>query len=251
MPPLSEMEVMGRVVQLSLVSTTAWLVEPEEESKRSPIIVVRAMVIPDEGRFPVRLLNPRNEPVNLRKGDQIAVMEPLPVDIANVVAVVDDATVPRADREQVLWQMVSKSEDKLSNREKEQLFSVLVEFADIFAVERDELGRTGKIKHEINTGTATPTRQHVRRIPPARRTETSKLIKDMLKKEVIRPSASPWASPIVLVRKKDGSTRFCVDYRKVNHITREDAYPLPRVDDTLDPLAGSKWFSTLDLISGY
>ena len=68
---------------------------------------------------------------------------------------------------------------------------------------------------------------------------------------MIRPSSSPWASPIVLVKKKDGSTRFCVDYRKVNKVTRKDAYPLPRVDDTLDTLAGAKWFSTLDLISGY
>ena len=68
---------------------------------------------------------------------------------------------------------------------------------------------------------------------------------------MIKPSTSPWASPIVLVQKKDGSTWFCVDYRKVNNVTRKDAYPLPRVDDILDTLAGSQWFSTLDLISGY
>ena len=73
----------------------------------------------------------------------------------------------------------------------------------------------------------------------------------MLKKKVIRLFASPWAFPIVLVQKKDGSTRFCVDYRKVNQVTRKDAYPLPREDDTLGTLSGTKWFSTLDLISGY
>ena len=73
----------------------------------------------------------------------------------------------------------------------------------------------------------------------------------MLQKQVISPSKSPWASPIVLVRKKDGTTRFCVDYRKVNDITRKDAYPIPRVDDTLDTLSGSAWFTTLDLKSGY
>ena len=78
-----------------------------------------------------------------------------------------------------------------------------------------------------------------------------RLLDDMLKKNVIQPSTSPWASPIVLVRKKDGSMRFCVDYRKVNAVTRKDAYPLPRVDDTLDTLSGSRWFTTLDLISGY
>lgn len=73
----------------------------------------------------------------------------------------------------------------------------------------------------------------------------------MLERDVIQPTNSPWVSPIVLVQKKDGSMRFCVDYRKVNSVTRKDAYPLPHVDDTLDTLAGSKWFSTLDYLSGY
>ena len=73
----------------------------------------------------------------------------------------------------------------------------------------------------------------------------------MLNSNIITPSTSPWASPVVLVQKKDGSLRFCVDYRKVNAVTRKDAYPLPRVDDTLDTLACYKWFTTLDLLSGY
>ena len=133
----------------------------------------------------------------------------------------------------------------------EQLFALLFDYADIFAADQDDLGRTGKIKHKINTGDSSPIRQPVRRVPPIRRDEARTLLQGMLQKGVIKPSTSPWASPIVLVKKKDGSTRFCVDYRKVNHVTRKDAYPLPRVDDILDTLAGSQYFSTLDLLSGY
>ena len=73
----------------------------------------------------------------------------------------------------------------------------------------------------------------------------------MLAKDVIHRSTSPWASPIVLLKKKDGTTRFCVDYRKLNEVSRKYAYPLPRIDATLDTLVGSRWFSTLDLLSGY
>ena len=73
----------------------------------------------------------------------------------------------------------------------------------------------------------------------------------MLEKNTIQPSNSPWTSPIILVKKKNGALRFCVDYRKLNAVTRKDAYPLPRVDDTLDTLAHARWFTTLDLISGY
>ena len=94
-------------------------------------------------------------------------------------------------------------------------------------------------------------RQRSRRIAPAQREETTKMLQDMLNKQVIQPSTSPWASPIVLVRKKDGTLRFCVDYSNFNTLTRKDAYLLPRIDDDLDTLAGSKWSTTLDLISGY
>ena len=76
------------------------------------------------------------------------------------------------------------------------------------------------------------------------------MLKEMEAKKIIQPFKSPWASSVVLV-KKDGTTSFCVDYRKLNTVTYKDAYPLPRIDDTLQALSGSKWFSTIDLLSGY
>ena len=85
----------------------------------------------------------------------------------------------------------------------------------------------------------------------ARREETANAIRLMREQGIIEPSHSPWASPVVLVHKKDGGTRLCVDCRKLNAITKKDSYPLPRVDTSLQSFYGSMWFSTLDLKSGY
>ena len=76
-------------------------------------------------------------------------------------------------------------------------------------------------------------------------------VTEMLTGGQIEPSDSPWSLLVILMTKKDGGTRFCVDYHRLNDVTVKDAYPLPRIDDTLDMLAGKQWFSTLDLASGY
>jgi len=79
----------------------------------------------------------------------------------------------------------------------------------------------------------------------------NKIIEEMKSQGVIEESRSPWTSFVVMVKKKNGSLRFCVDYRKLNSITVKDSYPLPRIEDILDQLSGNSWFSTLDLKSGY
>ncbi|GFV89785.1 retrovirus-related Pol polyprotein from transposon 412 [Trichonephila clavipes] len=130
----------------------------------------------------------------------------------------------------------------------ERLFQ---EFEDVFSRNSSDIGHTTVTQHRIDTEDHPPIKQHPRRLPFAKQEEVGTLLREMQENDIIEPSSSPWASPIVLVRKKDGSTRFCVDYRKLNDVTKKDSYPLPRIDDTLDTLSGHKWFSTLDLKSGY
>ena len=102
-------------------------------------------------------------------------------------------------------------------------------------------------KHEIMTGEARPIKQALRSMPLAKRNEVKELFEEIKGSGVIEPSSGPWSSPVVLVKKKDDSTRFCVDYRKLNDVSNKDSYPPPRIGDTLDTIPGSKWFYTLDL----
>ena len=94
-------------------------------------------------------------------------------------------------------------------------------------------GCTKSVQHEIITTDARPIRCGPRRLAPAGLRKEQECVRDMLDGGQIEPSDSPWASPVVLVTKKDGSTRFCVDYRRLNSLTTNDAYPLPRIDDSL------------------
>eukprot|EP00117_Sycon_ciliatum_P034902 scpid20142/ scgid26552/ Retrovirus-related Pol polyprotein from transposon 17.6; Protease; Reverse transcriptase; Endonuclease len=132
-----------------------------------------------------------------------------------------------------------------------RLRTLVEQYRCVFAMNMSELGRTDVLKHEIRTSCDGPVYEPARRLPWSSRETCRKLVDDMLEQGVIEESVSPWSSPVVLVRKKDGSTRFCVDYRRVNAITVKDPYPLPRIDDTLDALGGAMYFSTLDLCSGY
>jgi len=106
------------------------------------------------------------------------------------------------------------------------------------------------IQHDIETGDAKPIKQAPRRPPLAARDEEDKQLDEMLKTGIIEPSYSPWSSPVCMAKKKDGSFRFCIDYRRLNAVTEKDAYPVSHVKDALDSFHGAKYFATIDLLSG-
>ena len=139
----------------------------------------------------------------------------------------------------------------LSKEQRSKMYSLLEEYSDVFSKSDDDLGRTAIVTHPIPTGDAVPARQHNYRQPYHLRQEAERQTRTLLAQGVIEESDSPWSSPVLMVPKKDGTFRFCVDFRKLNVLTQWSDYPLPRVDETLEALAGSQMFSTLDLASGY
>ena len=148
-----------------------------------------------------------------------------------------------------LWE---RSAEQLTEEEGHAVVKLLHRHKDMFSLSEQDLSRTKLIKHHIDTGDARPIKQQPRCASPSKHVEIERQVEDLLQRDIIKKSNSPWSSPVVLlVTKKDGCQRFCVDYRQVNAVTIKDAYPLPHIDDFLCALSGAKWFSTLDLASGY
>ena len=131
------------------------------------------------------------------------------------------------------------------------LVELILEFQDVFVGPDGKVGQTTLIEHQIDTGDAEPTKCHPRKKSPMEREHIAKEVKSLLKDGFIRPSMSPWGSPVVLAKKKDGTLRFCIDYRALNHVTKKDAYPLPRIEECLDCLHGMMYYCCMDCCKGY
>lgn len=141
--------------------------------------------------------------------------------------------------------------DSLTDSESQECQELIARYQDIFSTGSTDIGSTYKVHHHIELTDPTPFKQKYRRIPPAMVEEVKQHIQELLAAGIIRPSHSPFSSNVVLVRKHDGSLRMCVDYRQLNQRTVRDNYALPRIDEILDSLSGNKYFSVLDMKSGY
>ena len=139
----------------------------------------------------------------------------------------------------------AKFGDQLAGEQRRELDGLLAEFKMVFQK------YPALAEHGIEVGEAPPVRLPPYRLPHAFRDSVKLEIQEMLAQGIIEPSASDWAAPLVLVKKKDGGLRLCVDYRRLNSVSKVDAYPMPRVDEMLDRLGAAKYLSTLDLTRGY
>ena len=141
--------------------------------------------------------------------------------------------------------------DVLSPGERARVIQTVYDYQDVFTDKEGNVGCSTAGTHNIDTGAANPVNLRLRQKSAAERQTISDEVANLLKKGIIRPSKSPWGAPVVLVKKKDGTLRFCIDYRQLNQVTKKDAYPLPRIDECLGCLNGTKYYCTLDLASGY
>ena len=138
--------------------------------------------------------------------------------------------------------------DQLTSEQQHELQGLLEEFADVM---QNQPGRTDAAEHTIDTGTARPVKLPPYRLPHAHKETVQQEIDEMLESGIIEPSQSEWSAPIVLVKKKDGTLRLCVDYCRLNSVSKSDAYPMPRIDDLIDQLGKARYLTTLDLTRGY
>ena len=128
---------------------------------------------------------------------------------------------------------------------------LVLAYHDVFALESNELGCTSAIEHEIRIENDEPFKQRFQHIPPPLLEEVCASLRDMLEAGVIHLSQSPWCNAAVLVRKKDGTLHFCVDFRCLNACTKKDLYPLPQIQEALESMAGSAYFSSMDFKLGF
>lgn len=258
-PGGKEMDLMCKVTAGPQRRTYTALIEGHHSLKLpQDLLVAKVLANVKRGRTPVRVMNLSQHPVTIKPHTQLA----------NVSLV--DGVMDFSDKKQgqsyggsskdtclSLTQVISSccvnlSKAAVEDENQRSILKKLVERnADVFSQHPLDYGHTKTVQHEIPLVDSKPFRLPYRKIPPSQWQDVRKMLIEMEVAGVIRPSKSPYASPVVVVTKKDGSLRLCIDYRKLNSCSTRDAFPLPRIEEALEALGQAKFFSTLDLTSGY
>ena len=250
---------------------TNTMAEPLSTPLKGRLQVETTLVDASRPCFTIQLINPTNQGVSLKPRTCLGMVQPaelimteqlafnmqsnevvVPCELhADCLEVSSQTPNSPAQQQRTLPDGVVLDDFPGTAAEKREAERIFREYADVFTREGEELGCTSTMHHRIRTEDNVPVNQRHRRIPPNQFQEVKQHLQELLKKGVIRPSQSDYASPIVLVRKKSGAIRLCLDYRRLNAKTRKDAFPLPRIKESLDALGRARHFSAIDLASAY
>ena len=243
-------------IQVSGPRHPSLVAEPCHHPLPGGLIVVPTLVSQSSYPYYLRVANLNEEPVTIKDRTAVAAFHAAKTLTNDTVVTVNSHEVhvssENAEERPVDPRVLAKiNECGASGEQKQQLLDLFAKYSEVISADDLDLGYTNKVEHTIRTTDDVPVAQAHRPIAPRDFHEVKDHIQELLKKEIIQPTSSPYAAPIVVVRKKDGSIRLCVDYRRLNNKTVKDAYPLPRIEESLHALSGAQLFTTLDLASGY
>jgi len=245
-PANSQVVLRGQIVKKINFPKVCALLQPTENTSIPSDLDIAPSIVDyncdDPGIVDVHIANVTTQTVVVRPRALLCELQPVKV----------QRLLPmETEEEKQVIKQVEIEREGLSKEELDLGVRIIRKFADIFSKGDEDLGHSTAIQHRIDMENDFPFKQRHRRIPPAMYDEVHSHLQQLLSAGVIRQSHSPWASNVVLVRKPDGKLRMCVDYRQLNNRTLKDSYALPRVEELLDCLGGMKYFSVLDMKSGY
>lgn len=229
----------------------------ETQQLRPGLYVGRTLLPPNHRDLKVCVANTTNKAQVIPAGSYlgqavpVSVMSDPEIDVRFNVSKPGGPTNTEESLSDIINSTLENLPSDITSNQEQQVTKLLRDYDDLFSRGMLDMGRTTLVEHTIDTGQNRPIRQPLRRHAWAHVEEIDRQVEELQQAEFVEPAASPWASNVVLVKKKDGSYRLCVDYRRLNSVTYKDSYPLPHIDTCLGSMNGAVWFSTLDLRSGY
>ena len=250
-PPNSEMIIPAK--SNKIFCNKLVIFEPFDHSSQGIIAAKSITNTDDSSVIPIQVYNYSSRPIRLKKNQTIGTAE-----IAKNITKIDDHKKVnfndlKSDDQRLFNYLFNSIQvgPQLSTDEKNKLIHLLVKYKDAISLSKNDLGECNVLEHKIDTGDHQPIKQALYKTNLRQKLEMEQHVQEMKDNNIIEPSNSPWLNNPVLVEKKNGEKRFCIDFRALNKVTIKDGYALPRIDEILDTVGSAKLFTTLDLASGF
>ena len=255
-PPFCEIFLKSEL-QRKIQSETIGFIEPSRQLTMKYSMCGAAILasVSSDGTVPFRLMNPTPVKVKLYPGTTLGSFTVMnDHSIGSIITDEDVAFCRNLHNDSKPTETkvpVDLTNTDLTSDQKVRLQNLLNSYSDLFAKSHLELGRTDLLEHHIDTGDHKPIALRPYRTSDTQRKQIEQHITEMQQAGLIKPSTGAWSAPAILIAKPDGSTRFCVDYRRLNALTVKDIYPLPLISQSIDYMNNSRYFSTMDMLSGF